>query len=56
MLSLIKKRHAEKAQKVYNELRKYFMSSYDDSGNIGRRYRIDDAIRTPYAVTIDDIT
>ncbi len=56
VLPLIKKRHAEKAQKIYNELKKYFMVSYDDAGNIGKRYRRGDAIGTPYSVTIDDTT
>lgn len=56
VLPLIKKRHAEKAQKVYTELVKYFMVSYDDAGNIGKRYRRGDAIGTPYTVTIDDAT
>ena len=56
VLPLIKKRHSEKAQKVYTELAKYFMTSYDDAGNIGKRYRRGDAIGTPYTVTIDDTT
>ncbi len=56
VLPLIKKRHAEKAQKIYRELTNDFMVSYDDSGNIGKRYRRGDAIGTPYAVTIDDTT
>lgn len=56
VLPLIKKRHAEKAQKVYKELTKYFMVSYDDAGNIGKRYRRGDAIGIPYEVTIDDTT
>lgn len=56
VLPLIKKRHAEKAQEIYRELKKYFMVSYDDSGNIGRRYRRGDAVGIPYAVTIDDST
>ncbi len=56
VLPLIKKRHAEKAQVVYTELAKYFMATYDDAGNIGKRYRRGDAIGTPYAVTIDDTT
>lgn len=56
VLPLIKKRHAEKAQEIYRELTKYFMVSYDDSGNIGRRYRRGDAVGIPYAVTIDDTT
>ena len=56
VLPLIKKRHTEEAQKVHNELSKCFMVSYDDAGNIGKRYRRGDAIGTPYAVTIDDTT
>ncbi len=56
MLPLIKKRHVEKAQEIYSTLKKYFQVSYDDAGNIGRRYRRGDAIGTPYAVTIDDTT
>ena len=56
VLPLIKKRHAEKAQKIYSELANNFMVSYDDAGNIGKRYRRGDAIGTPYAVTIDDTT
>lgn len=56
VLPLIKKRHAEKAQEIYRELKKGFMVSYDDAGNIGKRYRRGDAIGTPYAVTIDDTT
>ena len=32
------------------------MCSYDDSGNIGKRYRRSDVIGTPFAITIDDDT
>lgn len=56
VLPLIKKRHAAKAQEIYKALKEHFMVSYDDAGNIGRRYRRGDAIGTPYAVTIDDET
>ncbi len=56
VLPLIKKRHAERAQRIYNELAYNFMVSYDDAGNIGKRYRRGDAIGTPFAVTIDDTT
>jgi glycyl-tRNA synthetase len=56
VLPLIKKRHTETAQKVYNELTKHFMVSYDDAGNIGKRYRRGDAVGIPYTVTIDDTT
>ncbi|MCX7747391.1 MAG: glycine--tRNA ligase [Clostridia bacterium] len=56
ILPLIKKRHTEMAKKVYSELQKYFMVSYDDANNIGKRYRRGDAIGIPYSVTIDDTT
>ena len=35
---------------------KHFMTAYDESGSIGKRYRRSDAIGTPYAITIDDDT
>lgn len=56
ILPLIKKRHSEKAWEIYNGLKVKYMVSYDDAGNIGKRYRRGDAIGTPYAVTIDDET
>jgi glycyl-tRNA synthetase len=37
-------------------LKNHFMTSYDDAGNIGKRYRRGDAIGTPFTVTIDDNT
>ena len=56
VLPLIKKKHSERATEIYSMLRKHFMVSYDDTGNIGRRYRRGDAIGTPFAVTIDNNT
>ena len=56
ILPLIKKNHSEKALEVYNKLSKYFMCTYDESGNIGKRYRREDVIGTPFCVTIDDET
>ena len=56
VLPLIKKNHSEKAKEIYNNLSKYFMTSYDDAGNIGKRYRRSDAIGTPFCITIDDET
>lgn len=56
VLPLIKKNHSEKALEVYNMFSKYFMTSYDESGNIGKRYRRNDATGTPFCVTIDDET
>ncbi len=56
ILPLIKKNHSDKALEVYNMLSKYFMCTYDESGNIGKRYRREDVIGTPFCVTIDDET
>ena len=56
VLPLIKKVHGEKAMQVYELLNKNFMTSYDETGNIGKRYRRADVIGTPYCVTIDDDT
>ncbi len=56
VLPLIKKVHSEKAIEIYNMLSKYFMTSYDESGNIGKRYRRADVIGTPFSITIDDNT
>lgn len=53
---LIKKYHSEKAIEIYNKLSKKFMTDYDESGNIGKRYRRSDIIGTPFAITIDDDT
>ena len=56
ILPLIKKRHAEKARVLYAMLAKYCMVQYDESGSIGKRYRREDAISIPYAITVDDTT
>ena len=56
VLPLAKKYHGEKALEIYNELSKHFMTSYDESGSIGKRYRRSDAIGTPWCITIDDNT
>ena len=56
VLPLAKKYHSEKANEVYSLLSKYFMTNYDETGSIGKRYRRQDAIGTPYCITIDDET
>ena len=42
-----------KAREIYEALREEFMCEFDDSGNIGKRYRRQDEIGTPYCVTVD---
>lgn len=56
VLPLVKKYHTSKAQEVYQMLSKHFMTGYDESGNIGKRYRRQDVIGTPFVVTVDDQT
>lgn len=43
----------EQATALYQQLSQYFVCEYDASGKIGKRYRRQDAIGTPYCVTID---
>ena len=56
VLPLAKKYHSEKAAEIYNMLSKNFMTSYDESGSIGKRYRRADACGTPWCLTVDDET
>ncbi len=56
VLPLVKKYHSEKAMEVYTQLLEDIEVTFDDAGNIGRRYRRADAIGTPYCVTIDQDT
>lgn len=43
----------EKAREVYKALSEKYMCEFDDNGNIGKRYRRQDEIGTPYCVVID---
>lgn len=43
----------KKAREVFDELKQHFMCEYDDNGNVGKRYRRQDEIGTPYCVTVD---
>ena len=56
VLPLVKKYHSEKALEIYHELSKNFMTNYDEAGSIGKRYRRNDAIGTPWCITVDDET
>ena len=49
----LSKKLSEKAEEVYEDLAKNFMCDYDEAGSIGKRYRREDEIGTPYCVTID---
>jgi glycyl-tRNA synthetase len=45
-----------RARNLYEELRRAMVAEYDDSGQIGRRYRRQDEIGTPFALTVDEQT
>ncbi|RIB35249.1 MAG: hypothetical protein BXU00_02900 [Candidatus Nanoclepta minutus] len=51
-----KDKHVEKAREIFEELRLSFIVYYDDSGSIGKRYRRQDSIGTPFCITIDERT
>ena len=57
VLPLVKKYHQDKANEVYDLLLKEgFSVTYDESQTIGKRYRRQDAIGTPFCITVDDNT
>jgi glycyl-tRNA synthetase len=45
-----------KSRALFEELRRVVVAEYDDSGQIGRRYRRQDEIGTPFALTVDEQT
>lgn len=47
------KKLSEKSVEIYDELSKYFMIDTDVSGSIGKRYRRQDEIGTPFCITVD---
>ena len=49
----LSKKLGDKAREIQAELSKYFMVDYDDAGSIGKRYRRQDEIGTPYCITVD---
>jgi glycyl-tRNA synthetase len=49
----LSKKLGDKATEIYEELSKYFMIDYDETGSIGKRYRRQDEIGTPLCITVD---
>ena len=49
----LSKKLSDKAGEIYEELSKYFMLDFDETGSIGKRYRRQDEIGTPLCVTVD---
>ncbi len=56
ILPLVKKYHKEKAEELYKAFSKEFMTTYDETASIGKRYRRQDVIGTPFCITVDDET
>ncbi len=56
VLPLVKKYHKEKASEIYKAFSKNFMTTYDETGSIGKRYRRQDVIGTPFCITVDEET
>ena len=49
----LSKKLSDKATEIYHDLQKDFMVDFDDAGSIGKRYRREDEIGTPYCITVD---
>lgn len=52
----LSKKLSEPARKIQEDLSKEFMIDFDDAGSIGKRYRREDEIGTPYCITVDFAT
>ena len=46
----------KRAEEIYANLSKKYMCEYDEAGSIGKRYRREDVMGTPWCITIDDET
>jgi len=44
---------AKRAREIYTTLRPYFNLAWDDNGNVGKRYRRQDEVGTPWCITVD---
>ncbi|MGN1306892.1 MAG: glycine--tRNA ligase, partial [Faecousia sp.] len=52
----LSKKLSPAAEEIYRELQKDFMVDFDDAGSIGKRYRREDEIGTPFCITVDFAT
>ena len=52
----LSKKLSEPAMEIYNDLCKDFMLDFDETGSIGKRYRREDEIGTPFCITVDFYT
>ncbi len=49
----LSKKLSDKALEIYDSLAKYFAVDFDETGSIGKRYRREDEIGTPFCITVD---
>ncbi|MBP3415003.1 MAG: glycine--tRNA ligase, partial [Clostridia bacterium] len=49
----LSKKLSEGAMEIRDQLSKYFMTDFDETGSIGKRYRRQDEVGTPYCITYD---
>lgn len=49
----LSKQLSDKATSIYSQLAQHFMVDFDEAGSIGKRYRRQDAIGTPFCITVD---
>ena len=49
----LSKKLSDQAMEIHNELAKYFPTDFDETGSIGKRYRREDEIGTPFCITYD---
>ena len=49
----LSKKLSPKAEEIFDKLSKRYMCEYDEAGSIGKRYRREDEIGTPYCITVD---
>ena len=49
----LSKKLADKAEEIHERLSKKYMCEYDEAGSIGKRYRREDEIGTPFCITVD---
>ena len=49
----LSKKLSDKAEDIFKDLRKFFRAEFDVTGSIGKRYRRQDEIGTPYCITVD---
>ena len=49
----LQKHQSEAAREIYKDLKRHFRAEFDESGAIGKRYRRQDEIGTPFCITVD---